>query len=182
MPCLDFYFDVFAIVTIKVLAQAWYKVLNGYEFTFLSNLRNPELLGFYQIIITPEERRFWQSIPVSVIRALTANNLQPPNTTILNRTDQLTVYEVKKFEEDICEIPISFERYCRGLGNFEKMEELGIIKKRTAEILELSQSIKLNEIKSKKAQAFTLFGQGKRPSDLEVKALGTRPQTIYRYY
>ncbi len=183
VPCLDFYFDVFTVVTIMVSAQAGQKVFNGIPFNFLTNLREPELLGFYQITITPKEPHFWQSIPISIIRALIDGNPEPPGTTILERTDRLTVYEVKKFEEDICEIHISFERYCRSLGSVKKMEELGIIKERTAEILELPQPIiNRKESKSKKAKAFALFNQEKRPSDPEVKALGTKPETAYRYY
>jgi len=111
-------------------------------------------------------------------------NPQPPGTTILERTDRLTVYEVKKFEEDICEIPISFERYCHSLGSVEKMKEVQIIRERTAEILEPLRPISVNhkESKSKKAQAFELFNEGKRPSDPEVQALGVKPKTTYRYH
>ena len=84
---------------------------------------------------------------------------------------------------DTCEIPISFERYCRSLGSVKKMEELGIIKKRTAEILELPQPIiNQKESKSKKAQAFALFRKGKRPGDSEVKTLGIKPESAYRYF
>lgn len=184
VPCLDFYFAVFAVVTITVLAQPGAKVFNGYKFNFLTNLQEPELLGFYQIIITPNEPYFWQSIPISTIHALIDGNLQPPGTTVLQRTEQLTVYEVKKFEADTCEIPISFERYCRNLGSVEKMKEVQIIKERTAEMLELLRpiSIKSSESKSKKAKAFELFGEGKRPSDSEVKSLGIKPNSAYRYY
>jgi len=181
---LDFYFDVFAVVTITVSAQAGYKVFNGHKFTLLTNLREPKLLGFYQITVTPNEPHFWQSIPLTILRALIDGNLQPPGTTILQRTDQLTVYEVKNFEDDTCEIPISFERYCRSLGTIEKMKEVQIIKERTTEILEPIRPISINhkEIKSKKAQAFALFRKGKRPGDSEVKTLGIKPESAYRYF
>jgi hypothetical protein len=33
-----------------------------------------------------------------------------------------------------------------------------------------------------KAKIIHLFDQGKRPSDPEVKALGLKPNTVYRYY
>ena len=156
VPCLDFYFDVFAVVTIIVSAQAGQKVFNGYKFNFLTNLREPKLLGFYQITIIPNEPYFWQSVPISIIRAFIDGNLEPLGITILERTDELTVYEVKKFKEDICAIHISFERYCRSLRSFEKMRELGIIKERTAEILELPQPIiNHKESKSKKASIQT---------------------------
>ncbi|GAH77476.1 unnamed protein product, partial [marine sediment metagenome] len=112
VPCLDFYFDVFAVVTITVLAQAGEKVFNRYKFNFLTNLQEPKRLGFYQITVTPNQPNFWQSVPLTILYALMDGNLQPPGTTILQRTDELTIYEVKKFEDDICEFPISFERYC----------------------------------------------------------------------
>ena len=35
---------------------------------------------------------------------------------------------------------------------------------------------------TRKAKAFQLFNHGKRPSDPEVKALGIKPNTAYRYY
>jgi len=35
---------------------------------------------------------------------------------------------------------------------------------------------------TKKAQAFELFNEGKRPSDFEVKSLGIKPNSAYRYY
>ena len=61
------------------------------------------------------------------------------------------------------------------------MKKVQIIKKRTAEILELPQPIiNRKESKSKKAQAFQLFNAGKRPSDFEVKSLGIKPESAYR--
>jgi hypothetical protein len=33
-----------------------------------------------------------------------------------------------------------------------------------------------------KEMSFQLFDQGKRPSDAEVRALGIKPSTAYRYY
>ncbi len=190
VPCLDFHFDIFAVVTITVLAQAGSKEFNGVLCRFFTNHPGPEKLGFYQIIISPTEPYFWQSVPISIISNLLAGNIQPPGTTILRRTDRLTEYEVKGFEEDKCEIPICFERYLRDLGSIEKMEESGIIKERTAEILELPQTIishKENECKgrgseSKKARAFELFNESKRSGDSEVKALGIKPASTYRYY
>ena len=35
---------------------------------------------------------------------------------------------------------------------------------------------------SKKAQAYALFNQGKKPSSPEVKDLGLKPKTTYNYY
>jgi len=66
----------------------------------------------------------------------------------------------------------------------EKMKEAQIINERTAEMLEPLQPISINhkESKSKKAQAFQLFNADKRPSDSEVKSLGIKPETAYRYY
>jgi hypothetical protein len=184
VPCLDFYFDVYAVITITVLARAGHKLFNGHRHGFLTDLREPRLLGFYQIIINPNEPHFWQSVPLTILCALIDGNLQPAGTTVLERTDRLTVYEVKKFAEDTCEIPISFERYCRGLGSVEKMKEIQIIGERTAEILESLRPIGINhkESKGKKTEAFDLFGKGKRPSDPEVRGLGVKPERTYRYY
>lgn len=184
LPCMNFGFDVFAVVTIAVLAQPREKMFNGYIFDFLSNLREPKQLGIYQITVSPNQPHLWQSVPLTLLFALIDGNLQPQGTTILEQTDHLTVYEVNKFEENICEIPISFERYCRSLGSLERMREVHIINERTAEILETLrlQSTNQQESKGKKAKAFLLFNQGKRPSDPEVKTLGIKPNTAYRYY
>ena len=119
-----------------------------------------------------------------ILDALMDGNLQPPGTTILQRTDKLTVYEVNKFEDDICEIPISLERWCRNSGSMEKLKEATVIDGRTAEILEPLRPISINhkESKGKKAKAFQLFSEGKRPGDSEVKSLGSKPNSAYRYY
>lgn len=184
LPCLDFNFAVFAVVTITVLAQAGHKVFNGYKFDFLTNLCEPRRLGFYQITVVPSESHFWQSVPLTILFALIDGNLQPPGTTILEQADQLTIYEVKNFEGNMCEIPTSFERYCRSLGSVEKMNEVQIIDERTAEILEPLRplSISKKEGTSNKAKAFLLFSQSKRPSDPEVKILGIKAESAYRYY
>ena len=36
--------------------------------------------------------------------------------------------------------------------------------------------------RDKKEQAFALFDQGRRPSDPEVKELGVKNETLYRYF
>lgn len=37
-------------------------------------------------------------------------------------------------------------------------------------------------VETAKEVAFSLFNQGKRPSDPEVKDLGVKPKTLYNYY
>lgn len=184
VPCLDFYFDVFAVVTVTVLAQAGHKVFNGHKFNFMTNLREPKCLGYYQITVLPKQPHFWQSVPLTILSALVSGNPQPQDATILERMDRLTIYEVKNFAQDVCEIPVSFERYCRSLGSIDKMKEMLIIDERTAEILGPLLPIRVNQkdIGGKKAKAFSLFRQGKRPSDSEIKTLGIKPETAYRYY
>ncbi|MFC1989452.1 hypothetical protein ACFLVW_02655 [Chloroflexota bacterium] len=188
VPCLDIYFDVFAVVTIKVLAKAGKKVFNGYAFDFLTNLREPKCLGFYQIIINPNHPNFWQSVPLIILYALMDGNLQPPGTTILQRTDQLTVYEVNKFEDNICEIPKSLERCFRSLGSMEKLKEAQVIDGRTAEILKLPGPVEHKGTKkqpskqSKKDQAEALFKEGEFPSSPRVKKLGIKYKTCQVYY
>jgi len=170
VPCLNIYFDVFAVVTITVLAQAWHKVFNGYKFNFLTDLREPKLLGFYYITITPSKPHFWQSVPLTILYALMAGKFKASGTTIIHRSKGETIYKVKKFDDDICEIPISVESYWHSLGSIDKMKELGIINERTTEMLEFPQPISNNH------------KQGKRPSDPEVKALGIKATSAYRYY
>jgi len=68
--------------------------------------------------------------------------------------------------------------------SIEKMKEAQIIDERTAEVLESPKPISIDhkDSKSKKAHVFQLYNDGKRPSDSEVKSLGIKPDTAYRYY
>lgn len=60
-------------------------------------------------------------------------------------------------------------------------EKVGsVVRSLDGQKLESSEELKL--LRSKKAKAFLLFSQGKRPSDSEVKALGIKPTSAYRYY
>lgn len=62
----------------------------------------------------------------------------------------------------------------------------GIVKNELAEPRSQQKPPSLeDEIKrkgSKKARAFQLFSEGKRPGDAKVKSLGIKPSTAYRYY
>ena len=87
----------------------------------------------------------------------------------------------KKLADDMAAIRLKTQEL---EAYIQKMKEVQIIKEPTAEILEYPELISINhkESKSKKAKAFLLFSQGKRPSDSEVKALGIKPTSAYRYY
>ena len=106
--------------------------------------------------------------------------------------DSIT-YRVPKFKEGVT-IPDSFAGFLRSIGSIEEMASMGIITGKIAGILEselgelavereassLEGGIKRRG--SKKARAFALFSEGKRPSDSEVKSLGIKPESTYRYY
>ena len=100
----------------------------------------------------------------------------------------MITYKIPKFEEDVA-IPDSIVEYLRGIGTIDEMVARGIITDKIAGIVrsELGNQMALtsNNIKlrdSRKSKAFQLFNEGKRPSDFEVKALGIKPESAYRYY
>ena len=110
----------------------------------------------------------------------------------INANDDIT-YEVEGFKEEV-EIPTRFAEYLKSIGSLDGMVSAGIITEKIADIgkAELANIEKKRgdlsiegtpvDKDTLKAKAFQLFNHGKRPSDPEVKALGIKPNTAYRYY
>ncbi len=134
---------------------------------------------------------FWQSIPLVLLRGLLSGETKPNETTISAASDGMITYKIQKFKEEVT-IPDSFASYLRDIGNIDEMVSMGIMTDKVADIvksesggLEVEQKASLSEEKgrdSKKARAFQLFSQGRRPSDPEVQALGLKTETTYRYH
>lgn len=119
---------------------------------------------------------------------------------MLRRTPQLTIYQVKKFEDDICEIPISLERWCRNSGSMEKLKEATVIDGRTAEVLTPPEPVEPKKAKqalknkksnrqqvkppskqSKKEQVFSLLDEGHDVNSPQVKPLASY-KLRHKYY
>jgi len=204
VPSLDFNFDIFA----AAYAEVWLKPRNisfdGYEFLLpwlkdrngLPLLEKPKCLGYYYLILRPEDlggHVFWESIPLVLLKGLLDGEARPDGSTILEATDSVTTYRIRGFEDEV-EVPDKFVEYLTSIGSMDKMIDMGVMTKKVGNIvkaalgeLEIERKIpptreKAGRRDSIKEKAFRLFDGGKRPGDPEVKALGIKPNTAYRYY
>lgn len=181
VPCLDFMFEVFAVVETRV----WFKP-ESKNF----GLKEPEFLGYDYFLLRPEDLggySFWQVIPLVLLKGLLNGETKPNGTIISAASDDSTTYKIPKFKEEV-DIPDKFADYLKNIGSFDGMLNMGIMNEKVGSVVrsldgqKLESSEELKPLKSKKAKAFLLFSQGKRPSDAEVKNLGIKPNSLYRYY
>ena len=202
IPCLVISFDTFAAVYTEVLLKPKTRRFGSCSFhlpakeegNVLVPLDEPELLGYFQILLSSEELGgyiFWQVIPLALLGWLFEGGIKPSGIMISQTSDDGIRYRVKKFEGEI-NIPDEFSDYLRRIGSIDSMVDMGILTRKTADIaksesgeLEVQRKAWLPEEKgrdTKKAKAFQLFGQGKGPSSPEVKALGLHKSTRFKYY
>jgi len=202
IACLDFCFDIFAAAYAEIWLKPVQKTFGGYIFNlpwrdekgYSVILQEPELLGYYNIVLAPEDFGgyvFWESIPLVLLRGLLNGETKPTGSIISAASDGMITYKIQKFKG---EVPIldSFAGYLRSIGNIDEMVSMGIMTDKVADIvkgesgeLEVEQKASLSEEKgreSKKARAFQLFSQGKGPSSPEVKALDLHKSTRFKYY
>ena len=204
VPCLDFMFDVFAIVEVRVWFKPGQKKFGDYVFNlpwregegYPVVLQEPEFLGYHYLVFTPKDLggySFWQSIPLVLLKGLLSGETKPNGITISAASDGMITYKIPKFKEEV-NIPDNFASYLRSIGSIDEMVNMGIVTEKVASVakselgeLKVEQQVLPSEGKtirkdSKKARAFVLFSQGRRPSDPEVQALGVKPETTYRYH
>ncbi len=204
VPSLDFNFDIFAATYAEVWLRPVKIRFDGYEFLLpwlkdkngLPLLEKPKCLGYYYLILRPEDlggHVFWESIPLVLLKGLLDGEARPDGSTILEATDSVTTYRVRGFEDEV-EVPDKFVEYLKSIGSMDKMIDMGVMTKKVGNIvkaalgeLEIERKIpptreKTGRRDSIKEKAFRLFDGGKRPGDPEVKALGIKPNTAYRYY
>ena len=204
VPCLDFSFDIFAVICAEVWLKPGKKSFDGFDFPLpyvegkngLSLLESPKFLGYYYCISRPEEIKahiFWKRIPLIILKGLLNGEIRPEGTTISAASDEGITYRIPKLEDEIT-IPNAFADYLRSIGTIDQMVSMNILTKKVADIVksELIGLAETCEIPSseervkrqdtKKASLWQLFDAGKRPGDPEVKALGINPKTVYRYY
>ena len=204
VPCLDFCFDIFAAAYAEVWLKPRKKNFGGYEFhlprieekNYSVLLQEPKFLGYYYLVLKPEELGgyvFFDSIPLILLRGLLNGEKKPTGVTISAASDDEVTYKIPKFKGEVT-IPDSFASYLKDIGSIDEMVNMGIVIEKVASIakselseLKVEQKVSLLEDKmkrkdTKKAQAFELFNEGKRPGDSEVKSLGIKPNSAYRYY
>jgi hypothetical protein len=204
VPSLDFSFDVFAVAYAEVWLRPANISLDGYEFLLpwitdqngLPLLKKPKFLGYYHLVLTPEElpgHVFWRSIPLILLKGLLDGETKTDGCTISAASDSVTRYRVQGFEKAV-DVPDQFAEYLKSIGSIDEMIAAGIMTEKVGKIVKAA----LGEVEaqrqtsptgakavrrgSMKARAFHLFDQDKRPSDAEVRALGIKPDTAYRYY
>ena len=204
VPSLDFSFDIFAVAYAEVWLRPGNISFDGYEFLLpwmkdkngLPLLEKPKFLGYYYLILRPEDLGgyvFWESIPLVVLKGLLNGEARPDGSTILAATDSVITYRVQGLEEEV-EVPDEFAKYLKSIGSMDKMIDMGVMTEKVANVVkaavgELQVKRKIPPATEKagrghsiKERAFRLFDGGKRPANPEVKALGIKPNTAYRYY
>jgi hypothetical protein len=204
VPCLDFMFDVFAVVETRVWLKPGQKTFGDYPFNlpwrkkkgYPVLLKETELLGYHYFILAPEDLGGyvpWETIPLVLLKGLLNGEIKPVGITISAVLDDIIIYKIPKFKEEV-NIPDSFASYLKNIGSIDQMVSMGIMTEKVGNIvkselgeLKVEQKASLLEEKvkqrdSKKAKAFQLFSEGKRPSDSEVKSLGIKPNSTYRYF
>jgi len=203
-PCIDIGFDIFAAAYAEVWLKPGKKEFNGYEFALpwmensngLVLLEKPRFLAYYHLILAPEDLGgyvFWRSIPLVLLKGLLNGETRPDGCTISAASDSVTTYRIQGFEKEV-DVPDEFAEYLKNIGSIDKMVDMGVMTEKVGNItkaalgeLEVKRKItpareKAGKRDSMKESVFRLFDEGKRPGDPEVKALGIKPNTVYRYY
>jgi hypothetical protein len=204
VPSLDFSFDVFAVAYAEVWLRPANISVDGYEFLLpwikdendVPLLKKPKFLGYYYLILGPKDFGScvsWESIPLLLLKGLLNGEAKPDGSTILAATNSAITYRVEGLQGEV-EVPDKFAEYLKSIGSTDEMVRTGIMTEKVGNVVRTA----LAELEAKrknppaaettgrrdsiKGKAFQLFDQGKRPGDPEVKALGLKPNTAYRYY
>jgi len=204
VPSLDFSFDIFAVAYAEVRLKPTNVSLDGYKFLlpWITDengsplLREPKSLGYYYLVLRPEDLGgyvFWESIPLVLMKGLLSGEARPNGCAVSAASDSETTYKVQGFGEDV-DVPDKFAEYLKSIGSMDKMIEMGVMTEKVGNIVKsalsemevkqeaLPAAEKAVRRQSMKERAFRLFDEGKRPGDPEVKALGIKPTSAYRYY
>ena len=203
-PCIGIGFEIFAAAYAEVSLRPGKKNINGYEFALpliedgngLVQLDRSRFLAYHRLILTPEELGgyvFWMSIPLILLTGLLTGETRPDGCTISAASDSVTTYRVQGFEKEV-DVPDQFAEYLKSIGSIDEMIALGIMPEKVGRIIKVAlgelgarreappTKARAGRTGSMKERALRLFDQGKRPSDPELRALGIKPNTAYRYY
>jgi len=164
VPCLDFVFDVFAVVEARVWLKPSPITFGDYtcklpwreENGSFVPLQGAEFLGYDYVVLTPKDIGGyipWESIPLVLIKGLMNGELQPAGTTILAASENGRTYRIKNFKEEVT-IPRSFESYLKEIGNIDQMVSMGIMTQEVADIMQANLT-EAGAAPTKQATAFT---------------------------
>lgn len=204
VPCIDISFDIFAAAYAEVWLKTANKSFNGYEFALpwmedssgLTLLEKPRFLGYYHLVLAPEDLGgyvFWRSVPLVLLKGLLNGETRPDGCTISAASGSVTTYRVQGFEKEV-DVSDKFAEYLKSVGSINEMVNMGIMTEKVGNIVRVALTEMEAERRtppgagragrrdSMKEKAFQLFDAGKRPSDPEVKALGIKPNSAYRYH
>lgn len=139
-------------------------------------------------------------VPISLLSFLITNDLEAQGIEVKAMYNGYTEYLVNRYKGEVT-IHSDFRRFlqdiCGENGLVKGLLAWGLIDDKIAKIIEAkinepaqlrsqqkpsSLEDKVERRDTKKARAFQLFSEGKRPGDLKVKSLGIKPNTAYRYY
>lgn len=149
MPCLNFNFDVFAVLETRIWLKPGKKHFGGYTFTFpqiehkcepyasfFTELKEPEFLGYHYLPLIPSDLGyvFWQTIPLVLVVGLMNGEMEPTGTTISQALEARITYRIKGFEDEVT-MPESFANYLKGIGGINQMVSVGILSEKVANIL-----------------------------------------------
>ena len=151
VPCLNFSFDVFAVVETKVWLKPGKIAFDGYMFSlpqiehkcdsdasYFTELEKPEFLGYHYVVLTPAEFGgyvFWQTIPLVLVAGLINGDTEPAGATISRISETETTYTIKGFEEEVT-IPNGFASYLEKTGGIDQMVSIGILSEKAANVIE----------------------------------------------
>lgn len=149
VPCLDFSFDIFAVVETEVWVKLSEKTIDGSVFAFpwiehkcnpygsyFAELKEPEFLGYDYRLLIPSDLGciFWKSIPFVLIQGLMNGELEPDGTAVLEASEGSTTYEIDDFDEEVT-IPEGFANYLKEVGGIDGMVRVGIASEKVANVI-----------------------------------------------
>ena len=150
IPCLDFSFDIFAVVEAGVWAKPATATIDGYVFdlpwvehkrephpSYYVLLKEPQFLGYRYLLLTPAElgSTFWQTIPLLLVAGSLQGELEPLGITITGASCDNTTYDIDGFDEQVT-MPAYFTEYLHEIGGIDGMSKVGIIPPKVAGIIQ----------------------------------------------
>lgn len=144
LPCIDFCFDIFAVVRIEMWLKPGEKTFRGYVFRLPRReengysvlIRESQFLGYDYLVLTDSElgSLFWKSIPLVLAQGLMNGEEVPAGTTVLEAWNGGTTYKINAFDDGVA-IPESFSGYLKAFGGVGGMVSAGLLTEKMATII-----------------------------------------------